>query len=129
MELVIDFTKKAGGHKEAFLEYMNSAHCRIVGNRAEFGAIIIEGMPKHKQRAIMGSIDYKRVCAVMKLNRVEGDVAYLDVEISGPMGPELQRQLDAGVEFEPVSRVYLNPDKTVKLVMNIDLVPATPLVR
>lgn len=129
MELVLDFTKKSKGHKEAFMEYMESAHQRIVGNRAEFGAIVISGMPKHKQRAIMSTIDHKRVCAVLRLNRVEGELAYLDVEFAGPMGPELKLQLEAGVEFEPVSRVYLNPDKSVKLIMNIDLVPVTPLTR
>lgn len=129
MELVLDFTKKSAGHKEAFLEYMESAHQRIVGNRAEFGAIVIEGMPKHKQRAIMHTVDHKRVCAILRLNRIEGDLAYLDVEYGGPMGPELKRQLEAGVVFEPVSRVYLNPDKSVKLIMNIDLVPVNELVR
>lgn len=129
MELVIDFTKKASGYKEAFMEYMESAHQRIVGNRAEFGTIVIEGMSKSRQRAIMHSVDHKRVCAILKLNRIEGDLAYLDVEYNGPMGSELKRQLEAGIEFEPVSRVYLNPDNSIKMFMNIDLVPVSPLVK
>lgn len=123
MELKINFSEKPLGYMETFTEFMQSPHQQIVGCRAEYGAVALTHESLKKDLVRIRIIDSKRVCAVLRLVSIEGGIATLSVEPSGPLGKLLTLELAKGVEFEPVARVLSSKTKGITYMFGIDLRP------